>query len=357
MFWPGITADIKAQISGCAACQRFQPRQPAETLKNELSTTQLWTCLATDIFEYGGKSYLIVVDRFSKFIIVCKVSDHSSECTVANFLQIFSEFGVPDEICCDRGTNFTSQLFLSFCKGLDIKLSFSSAYHHSGNPAERAVRIIKNIMKKCARTKTNWRLGLLEYLCTPLSEKLSSPAELLATHWYKGLQPTLHARLLPQYTAAENNKDELISRKEIERANHDRSAHDLPIMPVGCTVTYFDHMSKTWLIGKIVQCTHDHVYLIETEAGRLFSCKRCDIHRSHLTFVPTLPKPHPKSQSVKAEMPNPWSAPVDSKRSIRQSNASHPTTRHHVSGANSQVSSGLVTRSGRVVHKPDRLNL
>ena len=167
--------------------------------------------VATDIFQYGGKSYIIVVDRYSKFIVVRKVSDHSNEQTVATFLQIFSEFGVPDEIRSDRGSNFTSQLFLSFCKGLDIKLSFSSAYHHSGNPAERAVRIIKNIMKKCAHTKTNWRLGLLEYLCTPLSARLTSPAELLATCQYKGLQPTLHARLLPQSTVAESNKDELIS--------------------------------------------------------------------------------------------------------------------------------------------------
>ena len=157
-----MTADIKAQISNCSACQTFQSRQPAETLRNELPTTQPWTCLATDIFEYGGKSYIIVVDQYSKFIVVHKVSDHSSEQTVATFLQIFSKFGVPDEICSDRGTNFTSQSFLSFCKGLDVKLSFSSAYHHSKNPAKRAVGIIKNIKKKCAHTKTNRRLGLLE---------------------------------------------------------------------------------------------------------------------------------------------------------------------------------------------------
>ena len=94
-----------------------------------------------------------MVDRFSKFIVVCKVSDHSSEQTVAVFLQIFSEFGVPDSVHCDHGTNFTSQWFLSFCKGLNIKLSFSSAYHHSGNPAERAVRIIKNIMKNVRTLK------------------------------------------------------------------------------------------------------------------------------------------------------------------------------------------------------------
>ena len=135
------------------------------------------------------------------------------------------------------------------------------------------------------------------------------------------------------------------------------TTHDLPIMPVECTVTYFDHMSKTWLVGKIAQHTHDCAYLTETEAGRLVSCSRHDICRSHLTFVPNLPKCCLKSQSVKAEMPNPRLAPVGGKPSIRQSNASLPTARHHVSGANSQVSSGLVTCSGRVVHKPDRLNL
>ena len=49
VFWPGMTADIKAQISNCSACQKFQTKQPVETLRNELPTTQPWTCLATDM--------------------------------------------------------------------------------------------------------------------------------------------------------------------------------------------------------------------------------------------------------------------------------------------------------------------
>ena len=127
--------------------------------------------------------------------------------------------------------------------------------------------------------------------------------ELLATCWYKGLQPTLCARLLPQSTVAESNKDELISCKEIEKTNHDRSAHDLPILPVGCTVTYFHHVSKVWVVGRIAECTHDHAYLIETEAGRLVSHYRCEIHQSDLTFVP-ISKPNLKPQSCKAQKSN-----------------------------------------------------
>ena len=148
-----MTADITALISNChcPACQKFQSKQPPETLRNELPTTQPWTSLATDIFELNGKSYLIVVDCYCRFIVVCKVTDHSAEQTIAKFLEISS-----DEIHSDRGTNYTSSLFLAFCKGLDIKLSFSSAYHHSGNPAEHSVQIVKNIMRKCKYANTDW---------------------------------------------------------------------------------------------------------------------------------------------------------------------------------------------------------
>ena len=70
VFWPGMTADITALISNCPACQKFQSKQPPETLRNELPTTQPWTSLATYIFVLNGKSYLIVLDHYSKFIVV-----------------------------------------------------------------------------------------------------------------------------------------------------------------------------------------------------------------------------------------------------------------------------------------------
>ena len=93
--------------------------------------------------------------------------------------------------------------------------------------------------------------------------------------------------------------------------------------------------------------------------GRLISCNRHDICRSHLTFVPNLPDPYLKHQSVHDEKSNPGLVPVGDKLSVKPTNGLtyHSTARCHVSGANSQASSGLVTSSGRVVRKPDRLNL
>ena len=180
--------------------------------------------------------------------MVHKLTDYSAEQTIAKFLEIFSEFGVPDEIWSDRGTNYTSSLFLAFCKGLDIKLSFSSAYHHSGNPAECSVQIVRNIMRKYKYTNTNWRLGLLEYLCTPLSKMLASPAELLAGRQSKGLQPTLHAKLTPNTSFSEQVKEKLVAKKEMEKSQHDKSAHDLQILAIWSTVMYYDLWS-----GRIIK--------------------------------------------------------------------------------------------------------
>ena len=69
VFWPGMTADITALVSNCPTCQKFQSKQPPESLRNELPTTQPWASLATDIFELNGKSYLIVVGHYNNSII------------------------------------------------------------------------------------------------------------------------------------------------------------------------------------------------------------------------------------------------------------------------------------------------
>ena len=53
----------------------------------------------------------------------------------------------------------------------------------------------------------------------PLLERLSSPAEILSPHQYKGLQPTLHAKLLPHSTMSDYNTEQLIAQKDSNKAN------------------------------------------------------------------------------------------------------------------------------------------
>ena len=146
----------------------------------------------------------------------------------------------------------------------------------------------------------------------------------------------------------------------MEKSQHYKSAHDLQILAIGSTVMYYDHRSKSWLVGRITEHQHDWAYLIETKSGTMVSCNRYDIHPSSLIFTP-LPKPSVKPMRNNGNVSNPGSVPVSSKviKPVKLANAkiSGPTDRHSVTRLSSSTTDGTTTWSGRMVKKPDRLDL
>ena len=152
------------------------------------AVTQPWTSLSLDNFEFQGQHYIMILDISTKFSVVRPVMSLNTDCTIQTLTSIFSEQGLPLHIRCDRGRNFVSDLFHQYCQHLSINLTFSSAYHHSGNPAERAIRTNKVLMKCCTMAKQSWRLALLEYLSTPLDGNTPSPSELNG-HKFNSLLP------------------------------------------------------------------------------------------------------------------------------------------------------------------------
>ena len=70
VFWPGITKDIANMIERCEVCQKYQDKQPREQITSPPILSSPWHTIASDLFEFRGKTYLIVSDRYSKFVIV-----------------------------------------------------------------------------------------------------------------------------------------------------------------------------------------------------------------------------------------------------------------------------------------------
>ena len=65
VFWPGITNQIKEMVKACTTCQKFQSAQPKMPIVQPDRPTRPWEQLGTDIFEFKGYKYLIVVDYYS----------------------------------------------------------------------------------------------------------------------------------------------------------------------------------------------------------------------------------------------------------------------------------------------------
>ena len=175
VLWSGITIDIKNFLSTCRPCPLSSDRQQVETTIS-IATLCPWSKLSLDNFEYQGFHYLMVLDVCSKYFIVRCVDSLNTEKTIQTLTSIFSEQGLPNELQCDRGRNFISDSFTQFCQHSGIKITYSSAHHHSSNPAERAIHTVKMLMKRCIAARTSWRLALLEYLSTPLDGNIPSPS-------------------------------------------------------------------------------------------------------------------------------------------------------------------------------------
>ena len=186
-YWFGISKDIE---QACGTCEQYleeSKRQQKEPKGQVQDVSEAWEALATDIFEYKGKFYLIVSCRFSGYIVVRQMSNHSTKETIGQFQSIFAELGIPKHLHCDRGSNYTSLEFQRFMEGLSVRLTYSSSEHHSSNYAERSVQVVKGFMKR----SDEWPICLLEYLMTPIRHQgmENSPLKLMQKRTIRGLLP------------------------------------------------------------------------------------------------------------------------------------------------------------------------
>ena len=122
---------------------------------------------------------------------------------------------------------------------------------------------------------------MLEYLSTPLGPNIPSPSELIGRQ-LRGILP-----FFQDHGAAESVKEQVMLQKEKEKCRHDASAQDLPVIPVGATVTNINKDLKTWSIGR-VECCEGRSYVVATEEGRLVSHNRVHLCKTNVSFgMPT----------------------------------------------------------------------
>ena len=147
--------------------------------------------VATDLFEIKNSKYLLLVDYYSRFPVLCKLGSTTSKVSVQEMKAVFAELGVPNVIVSDGGPQYTSAEFKDFMKQWKFEHRVSSPRNPQSNGmAERCVQTMKASLIKTMAKGEDVDLALLTYKTTPLSHRLPSPAELLNCRKYKTLLPT-----------------------------------------------------------------------------------------------------------------------------------------------------------------------
>ena len=221
LWWPRINQEIENMVSNCESCSKHQvPR--AEPMINAETPSYPWQKIGADFFEWNNTTYLLLVDYLSRWIEIAKMTSTSGTKTVDQFKSICAKFGIPEEIKTDNGPQFISQEFSSFCKQYEIKHTTSTPrYPQSNGESERAVRTIKNILKKCADAKDDPYLAMLNYRTTPLESGLS-PAEVMLGRKPRTLIPRPTSQLTKRLPNIRNFRESDKKRKEKTKEYYDK---------------------------------------------------------------------------------------------------------------------------------------
>ena len=223
VFWPGISTDIRKLVNDCELCQKHQKAQAKLPIMQPDLPTRPWEKLGTDIFEFNGRNYLMIVDYYSRFPVTRLLHDITADTVCEQFSSVIAEYGIPKEILSDFGSQYTSKQFKHKCQQLGIKLEYSSPEHHQANSlAEKSVGICKSIWKKAFCGKECPDTALWMYRITPLDSNLPSPYELLFGRKPKTVLPTTNTNLQSNHPDDEHHKIYNQARQEKQAEMYNR---------------------------------------------------------------------------------------------------------------------------------------
>ena len=136
-----------------------------------------WKTIATDLFVFQDKTYMVAEDLFSRFPVVRQLCRESTKLVLDALKDVFSDFGIPETIISDNGLCYKSQEFNSFCAWFEINHITGASYNHQAHSiVEHMIQTIEHLMVK--NQNDTW-LAMLILKSMPMNGIDRSPAELL----------------------------------------------------------------------------------------------------------------------------------------------------------------------------------
>ncbi|XP_064621114.1 uncharacterized protein K02A2.6-like [Lineus longissimus] len=351
LFWPGMGQQIEDTVSRCTACQTARKSQPAEPMIPHNIPDLPWSKVATDMFEYRSKEYLLTVDYFSKFPEVCILPTLTSQSVITALKASFSRFGIPNDVISDNGPQFSSREFSDFSKAWGFRHTTSSpGYPQSNGQVERAIQSIKDIFKKCEQSCDDPSIALLNFRNTPLDGVGQSPAQLLMSRRLNSKLPILPNLLKPK--VVDNAHEKLTDRQNRQKQYYDKrvsNSTNADIHP-GDAVR-FRTLRGQWKYGTVQDKLPDvpRSYNIQTPEGKSFRRNRRHMFQTRENNIPN-EGTRPRVMYTSGDPPH---APANDHTDVNV--APQAAVAEPIPTINNTP--GYVTRSGRTSKPPDKLDL
>ena len=258
-----MNEQLEQLILYCQLCLKYS-RSKNKTLPNTALGHEIPSVprskVATDIFHFESKSYLLVVDYTSRFPIVRELKSMSAQHITEHFRLIFSGYGWPDTLVSDNGPCYVAETFTSLMKEYAVNYITSSPHYPQSNGlVEKFVQIVKNLFYKVKDQGTDIYKCLMIYHNTLLASTSKSPMHMLQQRCARSQLPMLNAACKKLGIAAEQTTT---------NKNQHLPLHDLHI---GQAVMYQNFATKQWFLATIKALYPEpRSYQIQTTEGVIY---------------------------------------------------------------------------------------
>ncbi len=237
------------------------------------SPTIPWDTVATDLFYWNNSNYLLVVDYYSRYFEIAKLSDTKSSTVVTYMKSIFARHGIPREVKSDNGPQYASQEFRKLARDWNFSHVTTSPYHPQANGlAERSVQTVKNLLTKAYRDGKNPYISIMEYRNTPV-DQIGSPAQLLMSRRLRSVIPTMKSLLQPKVINEDLASSKIMLQKTQQKLYYDRRSKELPKISQGEQVRI--KQGKAWNPAVVTkQANTPRLFILQCPDGSTYRKNR-----------------------------------------------------------------------------------
>jgi transposase InsO family protein len=115
IWWPGLSQHIEDRIKHCVVCAKESTPRREPLILSTLPELP-WQKVGSDLFTLNGINYLLVIDYFSRYPELVKLTSTTSSSIMNALKSVFSRHGIPQVLVSDNGPQYASQEFASFAR-------------------------------------------------------------------------------------------------------------------------------------------------------------------------------------------------------------------------------------------------
>ncbi|KAG7313082.1 hypothetical protein JYU34_000165 [Plutella xylostella] len=263
-WWPSIDKDIESWIGSCAQCASVRSAPPRAPPAPWPAETAPWTRIHIDYLSIGQRTYLVIIDAYSKWLECLFMNRGTSTgALISKLKEIFCTFGIPKVLVSDNDVKIKSAQFSHFCTVSGIRHVTSPIYHPASNgQAENSVRTCKKMLKcilhdDVSQTELNEKfLGyLFQYRNTTHCSTGVSPAMLM-------LGRELRSRL-----------DLILPDSDCKHRKHNNNSSRQLVVGDVVWLRWYEAKKELWTLGKILNLCGNRMYNVYATDYNV-SCRR-----------------------------------------------------------------------------------